>query len=675
MSEVARRIPLDGASGRGAARLVRLPPAEPYPERKDRDPSFFDALEAHVTYPLTRLSGGLRRRRLFATVAAINRLGPKLAALEDARIRALSAELRVELLRRGLVPDLVVRSFALVREVASRSLGLRHYDVQLAGGLALLAGRIAEMDTGEGKTLTATLAAATAALAGIPVHVITVNDYLAHRDASTMQPIFRALGLSVGIVQQGLDAEARRQAYGADITYAANNEIAFDYLRDKIALAGATSTITRKFNAVFHRDHGRPREVMRGLHFAIVDEADSVLIDEARTPLIISRETDRAEERAWAEAAFRLIEPLEGGLDYQVLHEAQRIALSDAGRTKLQEQAETLGGPWASRIRREEAARQALAAQLLFRADEHYLVRDGRIEIVDPHTGRRVAERSWNAGIHQLIEVKEGCEVTGRKLPIARISYQRLFRRYRRVAGMTGTAREVASELWQVYRLAVLSVPPNRPARRRRLPGAICVSKAEKYRTIVARIAVLHEAGRPVLIGTHTVAESQTISSHLAAAGLPHQVLSAAQDENEAKVIARAGGQGQITVATNMAGRGVDIRLDEPALHGGGLHVILSERQESSRIDRQLFGRCGRQGEPGSYEEIVSLEDSLLRDFGHKTVLSLAEMARPVWPRLAALALDRAQRKAEKVHSQMRRDLLKMDVQIETMLGYAGRRQ
>lgn len=653
-----------------------LPALEPYPERAEAADGWLDRLEAGLASTPMQLLARLRRARCDAIARAVAAHGEQLDRLDAAGLLDAARRLREPLRRRGLQDGaLVAAAFALVRAAAAHCVGLRHHDVQLRGGLALLRGQVAEMETGEGKTLTATLAAATAALAGIPVHVVTVNDYLAARDADAMGPIYRSLGLSVATVVHGLAPERRRAAYASDIVYASNKEIAFDYLRDRIALGGRARNLRLKLDRLQRRDGDGPQVVMRGLHFAIVDEADSVLIDEARTPLIISRETEPAAEQEWAQQAFALAADLEPGVDFELRRDEQRVELSAAGRERLAAAGERLGGVWHSRVRREQAARMALAARHLFTADEHYLVRDGAIRIIDEYTGRIMADRSWGEGLHQLIEFKEDCAVTGRKVPLARMTYQRFFRRYRRLAGMTGTALEAARELWSVYRLPVVRIPTHRPLRRRHLGQRVRPALDDKWDMVVARAAELAAAGRPLLIGTRSVAASESLSARLEAAGLAHVVLSAAQDRDEAEIVARAGEPGRITVATNMAGRGVDIRLPENVAARGGLHVILTERHDAGRIDRQLEGRCGRQGDPGTTEAILSLQDPLLEPLAGSPLLWLAGTAGPLGRPCARWLFRRAQRRAERTHARARRELMHLDRRMGTLLSFSGRRE
>ena len=655
----------------------RIPPLQIAPEAEERRPGISDTIEAALTGVVSVHLSRFAMAPLRRLVREIGREEPAVSALDEAALAAAVATLRTNLRRAGLRADLVVRAFALIREVSRRTIGLRHYDEQLIGGLALLKGMVAEMETGDGKTLTATLAAGTMALAGKPVHVVTVNDYLAGRDSEITGPIYRALGLSIGTIVHTTAPDERKSAYRCDITYCCNKELVFDYLRDRMVLGRASGNLRLKIESLFAE---RPREnllVMRGLVYAIVDEVDSVLVDEARTPLIISGQQGIPDDRSWADEALALAGQLVEGVDYAVRRDRGQVELTDGGHRHLADLGETLGGIWRGRIRREESIAQALTALHLFRRDEHYLVQDGKVQIVDEYTGRIMADRSWNEGLHQLIERKEDCETTGRRVPLARISYQRFFRRYDKLSGMTGTAREIARELWNVYRLPVLSVPPHRPIRRRRLPDRIVPTLDEKWQIVAERAQQLVNQGQPVLIGTRSVAASETVASRLAAASLDHVVLNAANDKNEAEIIARAGQRGRITVATNMAGRGIDIRLGAGIDAVGGLHIILTERHDARRIDRQLAGRCGRQGELGTYEAILSLEDPLLERLGPilRSAVRAFRRRSLVVKALARLAFRRAQRRSERLHARMRRDLLRVDHNLGTLLSFSGEQE
>jgi preprotein translocase subunit SecA len=657
------------------AALAPAVPAGAYAEREDPRPGPVERALARAGAPLARR---LRRRHAGPRLAAdVGAEAAAVARLSDAELAEAARAAGAELRARGFAAGPVARAFALVREAAERRVGQRHFDIQVQGGGAILAGFVAEMDTGEGKTLTATLPAATAALAGVPVHVVTVNDYLAERDARAMGPVYEALGLRVGAVVHGMSGEARRAAYACDVTYCNNKEVAFDYLRDRIVLGPRAERAQLQLERLHGLGARAHRLLLRGLHYAIVDEADSVLVDEARTPLIISgRAADDAERRVY-EQARDLAARLEPRRDFTLDAAASAVGLTDAGRERLAGLAGALDGVWAGALRREDLVCQALAARHLYHADRHYLVADGKVQIVDEYTGRLMPDRSWEHGLHQAIEVKEGCPVTSRQAPLARISYQRFFRRYLRLAGMTGTAREVERELWAVYGLAVARVPTHRPVRRRSDGARVLVAAGPRWRAVVERVAAIHATGRPVLLGTRSVAASEELSAHLARAGLAHRVLNARQDREEAVVVAQAGGAGQVTVATNMAGRGTDIRLGAGVAERGGLHVIATEFHEARRIDRQLFGRAGRQGDPGSHEVIAALDDELFAAHAPRWRRRLAarlagpDGTLPGW--LARWVARRAQRAAERRHARARGDLLRRDAGLDALLAFAGR--
>ena len=648
---------------------------EPYPQREDQRRAAWLEERGEQMFAA---AGRWRRARVGAVrriVALVAGESPRLERLDAAGIETEARAVGLALRRGGFAEDLVARSFALVRLAAERTLGLRHFDVQLMGGYALLQGMVAEMDTGEGKTLTATLAASTAALAGVPTHVVTVNDYLVTRDAGDLRPLYAALGLTVGAVIGGMPRPERQAAYRCDVTYCTNKDLTFDYLRDRLELGASAGAMRLRLERL-HGDGARVRRLhLRGLGFAIVDEADSVLVDEARTPLIITAQQDAGEEARIAREALDLAGQLMDKQDYRVDLETRRTELTERGRTRVEELAAGLGSFWRTRLGREELATQALAARLLYRRDEHYLVREGKIQIVDEFTGRVLADRSWGQGIHQMVEAKEGCEVTARREPLASISYQRFFRRYLLLAGMTGTAREVAGELAAVYGLAVVRIPTNRPCRRVIHPDQVFATEQEKWRAVARRVRDLHRAGRAVLVGTRSVLASETLSAALTACAVPHSVLNAKQDQEEAQIVAQAGAPGRITIATNMAGRGTDIKLQAGATDAGGLHVILTERHEAGRIDRQLAGRCARQGDPGSFEAMVALEDPLLDAYRALSTnwLPKLPLQRGIG-RLIALALIRAaQTRAERLHSRVRKDLLKNDQRLADALAYSGR--
>ncbi len=645
-----------------------------YAERRQPNDGPLEQFCARVVGPVARRVR-IRRLELKAFVQQVAVRGGAMKNIDGRRLLDLAAESRDRLRKYGLNPEDAAQSFALVREAAAATLGKRHFDVQVMGGWIMLNGMIAEMDTGEGKTLTATLPACTAALAGMPVHVVTVNDYLAKRDAELMKPVYEALGLSVGVVTQGLHPAARRQAYACDVTYCTNKDLVFDYLRDRIALGRKTSRIQLQIERVSGQSSRLSRLLLRGLHFAIVDEADSVLIDEARTPLIISQGAEGGLDPGVYKATLAMAAEFEHGKDFVIEERERAIRLTDAGRARIVEYKETCEQWEIGAVHRENLFYQALTAQHLMQRDAHYVVKDNQIQIIDESTGRVMPDRSWEYGLHQFVEAKEDCDITSPRDPVSRISYQRFFRRYRRLAGMTGTAREVRGEIWAVYGLAVVPVPTNHASRRRHSGDHIYKTDAAKWQAVVTRVIELYREQRPTLVGTRSVASSEHLSNLLTAAGIPHRVLNARQDAEEAAIIAQAGEPGQITVATNMAGRGTDIRLAPGVAERGGLHVIGTEHHQARRIDRQLHGRCARQGDPGSYEMIVSLEDELVAAHGGPWKLfgASADDRGAVGPLLGKAVLWWAQLAAERLHSRIRRDLLRADARLETALAFTGR--
>lgn len=647
-----------------------------YPEQEDERLSTLDKL---MVQGLGRINQVLARRPLSKRgfLFRVRRFERSLNALSDAELVQKRIVVSEDLRLRGLTPGLVARAFGLVSETASRQLGMRHFNVQLLGGLVMLRGQIAEMATGEGKTLTATLTAAVMALSGVPVHVITVNDFLAQRDAEWMGAIYRALGLSVGVILEGMSPDERRVAYGCDITYCTNKQIVFDYLKDRLAMNHETRPLHMALDGLYSQTPRRDLVVMRGLCFAIVDEADSVLIDEARTPLIIAKQGDGS----GMEETYGRAVSVAGGLlhprDFVIRERDWQVDLTDLGKAQLRRLTRRYGGVWATETHREDLCKQALAALHLYRRDKHYLVNDGQIQIVDEYTGRIMADRSWERGLHQMIEVKEGVDITTRQETLIRISYQRFFRRYVKLSGMTGTAREVAGELSAVYRLKTRRVPTNRRSRRVDHGQYFYATLDMKWRAVLREIKRKHAKGRPILVGTQSVAASEHVSALLTKAGLEHRVLNARHNDAEAEIIAAAGTRGRITVATNMAGRGTDIKLDEGALAAGGLHVIATGRHDARRIDRQLYGRAARQGDRGSHITFVSLEDDLMRVFYGRRLgplIGATNWVRGRVPRIfAAPLMGLAQWSGERHHLAARKSLLKADDGLEDLLAFSGR--
>jgi len=640
-----------------------------YPEREDVRESWLDRTTSAVFGALyQRFGPNLLDRGFLRQVA---RASEGLELLTTHKLSETAAVLRRDLHRNGLRPDLVASAFAVIREVSGRTLGMRHFDVQLLGGWAMMRGKVAEMETGEGKTLTATLPAATAALAGIPVHIITVNDFLVARDAAWMKPLYDVLGLSVGTILEGMSPTDRRRAYGCSITYCTNKQVVFDYLKDRLLLQQENRALHLKIEALHRADPRVSRLMMRGLCFAVVDEADSVLVDEARTPLIISGGRGAGDEERVYRQALGAARRMLAGRDYLVSERERHVDLTDLGRAHAARLTNRYGGVWNVPGHRENIIRQALAALHLHLRDKHYIIDEGQVRIVDEYTGRVMADRSWERGLHQMVEAKEGLEISGRQETLARISYQRFFRRYLRLGGMTGTAREVAGELWAVYGLNTVRIPTNRPQARKIHGDLLYPTSQTKWQAIAERVAELHKSSRPVLVGTRSVADSEHISGLLSEAGVQHSVLNARQNRTEAEIVAQAGQPGRVTVATNMAGRGTDIRLAPGVGEAGGLFVIASERHEAGRIDRQLFGRSGRQGDPGEGQAMVSLDDELVRSVFGSLLDRLRSTHLPGW--LGRMLFNWAQRTTERRHSAVRKRLLHSDESLQDLLAFSGR--
>jgi len=600
-------------------------------------------------------------RRMQPFLERVNALEPAMKALSDAELKALTPRYRERRERGEALEDLLPEAFAAVREASVRTLGMRHFDVQILGGVVLHEGKIAEMKTGEGKTLVATLPAYLNALDGRGVHIVTVNDYLARRDTEWMGQIYRFLGLSVGTILHGLTDAERKAAYAADITYGTNNEFGFDYLRD---------------NMKFDRDS----LVQRDLHYAIVDEVDSILIDEARTPLIISGPAERSTELYYQ--VNQIIPRLQKERDYTVDEKARAATLTEEGVQRCEQmlQVDNLYDP--SRIELLHHIQQALKAHTLFQRDVDYIVKDGEVIIVDEFTGRLMPGRRYSEGLHQALEAKEGVKIENENQTLATITFQNYFRMYRKLAGMTGTADTEAAEFKKIYNLDVVVVPTHKPMIRVDHPDVIYKTKREKYEAVLEEIEALHAAGRPVLVGTISIEVSEQLSRKLKARGIPHEVLNAKHHEKEAQIVARAGQRGAVTISTNMAGRGTDIVLGEGVVELGGLHILGTERHEARRIDNQLRGRAGRQGDPGSSRFYLSLEDDLLRIFGGERITGLMEKlgmkdGEPIEHNLISRAIENAQSKVEAHNFEIRKHLLEYDdvMNQQRMIIYGRRRE
>jgi preprotein translocase subunit SecA len=595
-----------------------LPSPWRYPERADAVRPVLDAfMRERVVGPWRRLRSGAEVRALARAAREIATESAELTTSDEAALVAAAREEGIaERRRAGRAGDSLapVKLIALVPEIAARRLGFRPFDTQVVGALSLWGGAIAEMATGEGKTAAAALCAAAAAPAGRSVHVITANDYLAARDAAAMAPFYECLGLRVGAVVGGMPRNARRAAYGCEICYGASKEIVFDHLRDRLAMGTSRGELSARLAAI---QGDGPSLLLRGLDFAIVDEADSVLVDAARTPLILSGEQDSRIDEETADRALEFARRLVAGRDWAPISQRLSALLTEAGEIRLAAWLEADRASEAGSISgiprlQEELVRRALAALHLFKRGEHYLARDGKILIVDEFTGRAMPDQQWTDGLHQMIERKEGCAPTRRRVTLARLTFQRFFPRCRRLSGMTGTAAEVAGEFWAVYGLPVRRKPTNRPVRRASDRDRVAQNSAAKWSAVAEEAAALSRAGRPTLIGTLTVAASLRAGAALSERGLPHAVLNGDQDAAEAAIVACAGEPGCITVATNMAGRGTDIRISTQTAECGGLAALITERHEAGRIDRQRAGRAARQGDAGSVAAILALDDALL---------------------------------------------------------------
>ncbi len=603
--------------------------------------------------------------RWWKQVDEISRYERELQRLDDRALKKRSLSLQFRAKSGEPLARMLSEAFALVREAAARVIHLRHFDVQILGGIALFHGRIAEMDTGEGKTLTATLPMYLRALVGKGAHLATVNDYLAARDASEMGPIYEMLGLTVGVIQTPDRQDERRRAYACDITYGTAKEFGFDFLRDRLLLRrmGRINDDFLGDGSSQRWDDSGEQPVQRGAYFALVDEADSNLIDEARTPLIIGSLGDQAREQVvatfnWAaEHASRYVEDE----DYEYDHDTRKVELTVQGRQRMR----ALPTPDILRgvglIDLYEYTERAIKVYRDFHLDRQYVVRDGEIVIVDEFTGRLAEGRKWRDGIHQAIEAKEHVEVTVPTGQAARITIQDLFLRYRFLAGMTGTALTSAREFRKIYRTRVVRVPTNRPVKRERLATRVFGTAELKWAAVVDEVRELHAAGRPVLIGTRSIDKSVILSRLLTDAGIEHCVLNANEIAKEADIVALAGQSAKVTVATNMAGRGTDIKLGPAVAQLGGLHVIGTEMHDAARIDRQLFGRCGRQGDPGSYRQFLALDDEIIRNgLGPDYAGKVEQIGRQANGRLDGYVrtFQRSQRKVERKHLRDRKMLL-----------------
>lgn len=582
-------------------------------------------------------------KKLSRKVEKINSLEPEMKALTDADLPLKTAELKERLKNGEELDDILPEAFALVREASRRTLDMRHFDVQLIGGMVLHEGRIAEMKTGEGKTLVATLPAYLNALEGKGVHIVTVNDYLASRDSGWMRPVYEMCGLSVGLVVHGLTYAERKEAYNCDITYGTNNELGFDYLRDNMVVAADNM-------------------VQRDLHYAIVDEVDSILVDEARTPLIISGEGDKPTSLYYQIAKF--IPRLENETDYKVDEKANLVTLTEDGVKKVEKYFAIPN--LSENMELAHHVNQGLRAHCLMKKDKDYVVKDDQVIIVDEFTGRLMFGRRYSDGLHQAIEAKEGVKIEKESQTLATITFQNYFRMYNKLAGMTGTAKTEEEEFRKIYGMDVVAIPTHMPMVRIDNPDFVYRTEEGKFRAVVEDITARHSKGQPVLVGTISIEKSELLSSMLTKRGVKHEVLNAKYHEKEAQIIAQAGQRGALTIATNMAGRGTDIVLGEGVQELGGLYVLGTERHEARRIDNQLRGRSGRQGDKGESRFYVSLEDDLMRLFGSSNIEGLMDRlgmddSMPIENKMISKAIENAQKKVEARNFSIRKNVLEYD--------------
>ena len=600
-------------------------------------------------------------KKLEKAVARINALEPQMEALSDEELQGKTAEFKERLANGQTLDDILEEAFAVVREASKRVLGMRHFDVQLMGGMVLHQGRIAEMKTGEGKTLVATLPIYLNALTGKGVHLITVNDYLATRDSEQMGKVYNFLGLSVGLIVHGLDFAQRKEAYNADITYGTNNEFGFDYLRDNMVM---------QMNNM----------VQRELNFALVDEVDSILIDEARTPLIISGAA--AKPRELYKTVARLITLLKPEEHYTVDEKQKNVTLTEAGVERMEELLGVENLADEANMELSHHVNQALKAQVLMKKDRDYVVKDGEVIIVDEFTGRLMFGRRYSEGLHQAIEAKEGVNIEKESQTLATITFQNYFRMYKKLAGMTGTAKTEEDEFRGIYGMDVVQIPTNKPVIRVDKPDVVYRTQMGKYKAVAEMVAERHAVGQPVLVGTVSIEISELLSEIIKRKGIPHNVLNAKYHEQEAEIIAKAGQWGAVTIATNMAGRGTDIVLGEGVKELGGLYIIGTERHESRRIDNQLRGRSGRQGDPGTTQFYISLEDDLMRRFGSDNIAGMMDKIgmnddTPIENKMISRSIENAQKRVESRNFEIRKHVLEYDdvMNQQREIIYGERRQ
>ena len=636
----------------------------PYPQAVDHQEGRLDSMARACEGAALNLSGWLRRWRLARIVAVTNAAARALAKLDDAELNVRRRILRTALRREGLHRDLVGDAFALIRHDAEACLQLRLTDSQLMGGWAALGGRIAEMGPGEGKTLAAACAAATAALMGRTTHVICATDATARRDGERMAPLYESLGLSLGIIEHDHDETTRRAAYGCDITYGSAAEFAFDYLRDRMVLGAKTGYVHLMLDRLWGSRGRTGKLIMRGLDFAVIDDAHDVLLDQARAPQAISGEAVSGDERAMSLRAFAVVDGLERGIHFTVVEDDPRVSITDRGKTRIKELIDTDNAQQNGAPLRYEMIGEALLARFLLFRDRHYVVRQGRVFIVDERSGEVTADRQWSGGLQQLIEVKEGCEPSGRRVTLARMSYQSYFRRYRRLGGLSSVACEGAAEFWSTYRIPVIRIAASRRGRRQPMANRVFATAESKYLAIAARVVQMADQDRPVHIAAPSAETAAAVAACLKSMGIAFADLSQSRNTQHLAV----------TLSASMAGlsEGLDV---SPVTGPGGLHVIIAEPHESRRDDRWLAQRCAWGDAHGSHESFLSLEDDILEVIGGVTLM-ITRLFRP-WPIIGPMLAHSAARSAQEINErkqiQLRRELLMYDRQTSRMLAFSGR--
>lgn len=660
--------------------MTNNPPPTPglthglYPQRKPKAPTFVGNILARIK----RVGGEItpnplwRYRRFSNSVCQHEKT---YASMGDGALSNEILEQRAQLGKQGLKHRPLIKTFALLREIIYRELGIRPFECQVITARIILDNRLAEMHTGEGKTLAIAMAAMSAAMAGVPVHVITANDYLVARDADQLRQVCGRLGLSVGAIVTGMETDQRRDAYACDITYCTAKELVFDYLRDRILPGQVQDDLHQRVTSLVENKNSADR-VLRGLCLTIVDEADSILLDEAITPLILSREGKSNMAEINYQQAMKIAQRLENPLHYILDDHSRQVELTRLGCSQVEQASQCWGGLWMTSRFRDGLVSQALAALHAYHRDRDYLVKDEAIHIVDVTTGRMAEGRQWSRGLHQLLELKENCLPSKEFQPVAQITYQRFFPRYLQMGGTSATLYEARGELQLVYGLPVVRVPRRKSSRLTQLPQRLYFKRRYRWRAVVKRIIEMRKQGRPILIGTDSVEDSEALARSLTSAHIPHEVLNARQDGQEASIVSNAGMFAQVTVTTNMAGRGTDIPLAGSVAELGGLHVICCQHNGSRRIDRQLRGRCARQGDPGSVETLLSLEDALIARYLSPRIIKglqkTQDTTQPLPHWLSILLTNIPQHLEERRQRDLRNSMRRSDRQMQQWLAIGG---